>query len=160
MASLSGLQGSTAASDAWSSFSTSRAALLSELGTVRALVYKNQSQHRRTRYWQALRRAQREASRLAAAVGALCEGDFLQAAAGAGRGAGGVDAGVVTAGRLHAVAGRCTACAAAATLHAHTLTARQTGAGFAALLAVLVGSVAQFVYLALRMRDACRAVLQ
>ena len=132
---------SSSSDDAWSSFSSCRAQLLSETALVGALIYKNHNQQRRTRYWQALRRAHREVLRLSSAVASHEAPDFARPSAA-----------------LRDTAARCTACAAAVTMHARALTARQTGAGFAALMAVLMGSVAQYVYLALRMRDACRAV--
>ena len=142
-----------ALADAWPSFQSSLASLRSELATIDLVIYKNHSQHRRTRYWQALRRAHKEAQRLAAGMKRLGEADF-QAAATLD------DSPAAVGGRakLRAGATICDAQAAKLLAASRALTAQQTGGGFAALMAVLTGSVAQYLYLALRLRDAMGAL--
>lgn len=58
--------------------------------------------------------------------------------------------------RLSAACYICNEAAAQLLVQSKALTAQQTGAGFASLMAVLTGSVAQYLYLTLRMRDALR----
>lgn len=138
-----------AAAEAWLSFCAARDALAAEVTTLALVIYKNQNQHRRTRYWQAARRVHKTASRLSAGMRGVGQGDFLPPPPGAPAPAG---------ARADAARRICADAGAALLLHARGVTAQQTGAGFAALLAVLGGSAAQCVYLALRMRDALGVV--
>ena len=148
-------------SDSWSSFSECLTALNSEMATIELIIYKNQNQHRRTRYWQALRQAHKAVTRASGGLKSLSEADFNLASKAnkssctfsLGNGSSDLSAKLAAASKI------CEETAASVLVQSRTLTAQQTGGGFAALMAVLIGSVAQYLYLMLRMRDALDAVV-
>jgi hypothetical protein len=151
------------ATDSWASFRDCLASLRAEVATLDAVIYKNHNQHRRTHYWQAMRRVHREAGRVAAAMRSVGERDFLQATTTAASvttsssSTAAAPAPPPSAVKLAAAQGICADAAACMLRQCRALTAQQTGGGFAALLAVLVGSCAQALYLTLRLRDALAA---
>lgn len=162
--------------DSWTSYSECFAKLQAETRTIDAIIYKNQNQHRRAPYWQAMRRAHKNAGRVLSGLRAISEPHFVSAteevAASAQSSSSNSSSNSTSVSssssaalsngsaiaRLRTASAICSEIAGKTLLDSRIVTTQQTGAGFAPLMAVLVGSIAQYLYLTLRLRDALDAV--